>query len=95
MSLLGLLILLVIAALAGAAGQALVGFSRGGLLAAIAVGFLGAYLGLWLAQQLHLPTFLIINVDGHPFPLIWAIIGSAILAGLLSLLSGHRTRRRI
>jgi uncharacterized membrane protein YeaQ/YmgE (transglycosylase-associated protein family) len=94
MSLLGLLVLIVIAAAAGAAGQALVGFSRGGCLVSIAVGFVGAYLGLWIAQQMHLPTFLVINVDGQPFPLVWAIVGSAILAGLLSLLFGYRTRRR-
>ena len=36
---------LLIAAIAGAIGQAIVGFSRGGCLAAIAVGFIGAYLG--------------------------------------------------
>ena len=95
MSVLGFLVLLLIAAVAGAAGQALVGYSRGGCLASIAVGFIGAYLGTWIAQQFHLPTFLIINVDGQPFPLVWAIIGSTILAGLLSLLFGYRPRRRV
>lgn len=95
MSLLGFLVLLVIAAIAGATGQALVGFSRGGCLASIAVGFIGAYLGTWIAQQFHLPTFLVITVDGQPFPLVWAIIGSAILAGLLSLFFGYRPRRGV
>ena len=90
MSLLGFLVLVVIAALCGAAGQALVGFSRGGCLASIAVGFVGAYLGWWIAQSFHLPTFLVINVDGQAFPLVWAVIGSALLAGLLSLFFGYR-----
>jgi len=90
MSLLGFIVLLIIAAIAGAIGQAIVGFSRGGCLASIAVGFIGAYLGWWLAQTFHLPSFLVINVDGQTFPFVWAIIGSAVLAGLLHLLFGFR-----
>jgi uncharacterized membrane protein YeaQ/YmgE (transglycosylase-associated protein family) len=57
MSLLGFLVLVVIAAICGAIGQAIVGFSRGGCLAAIAVGFIGAYLGWWIAGQFHLPSW--------------------------------------
>ncbi len=41
MSLVGLAVLLVMAAVAGAVGRALVGLSHGGCLAAIAVGFVG------------------------------------------------------
>ena len=89
MSVLGFVVLLVIAALAGAIGQAIVGFSRGGCLAAIAVGFIGAYLGWWIAQTFHLPAFLVVNVDGQAFPIVWAIIGSAILAGILHLFFGY------
>ena len=36
------LILLLVAAICGAVAQAIAGFSRGGLLVAIAVGFIGA-----------------------------------------------------
>jgi len=95
MSLLGFLVLLIIAALAGGIGQAIVGFSRGGCLAAIAVGFVGAYVGWWIAQTFHLPAFLVVNVDGQPFPIVWAIIGSALLAGVLHLFFGYsRPHRR-
>ncbi len=91
MSLVGFIILLIIAAIAGSAGMALAGYSRGGLLAAIVVGFVGAYIGIWLAGQLGLPTFLVVNIDGRPFPIIWAIIGAALLSALLGLL--FRPRR--
>ncbi len=84
------MVLLFIAALAGAIGQVIVGFSRGGCLAAIAVGFRGAYLGWWIAGTFHLPPFLVLNVDGQAFPIVWAIIGSAILAGVLHLFFGYR-----
>jgi uncharacterized membrane protein YeaQ/YmgE (transglycosylase-associated protein family) len=92
MSLLGFIILLIIAAIAGSAGMALAGWSRGGLLlVAIVIGFVGAYIGVWLAGQLGLPTFLLLNIDGRPFPVIWAIIGAALLSAILGLL--FRPRR--
>ena len=94
MTLIGFLVLLLVAALCGAVGQALVGFSRGGCLAAIAVGFIGAYIGWWFAQTFRLPAFVVINIDGQPFPLVWAIIGSVVLAGLLNLFFGYRGHRR-
>ena len=56
MSLIGLLILLVIAAIAGSLGQALSGYSVGGCLMSIVVGFIGAFLGLWFARTLNLPN---------------------------------------
>jgi uncharacterized membrane protein YeaQ/YmgE (transglycosylase-associated protein family) len=90
MSLLGFIVLLIIAAVAGAVGQVLAGYSLGGCLVSILVGFVGAYLGMWLAQALGLPTFLTINVDGQPFPIVWAIIGSAILTAVAGLLTRPR-----
>jgi uncharacterized membrane protein YeaQ/YmgE (transglycosylase-associated protein family) len=90
MSLLGLIILLVIAAICGAIGQAIAGYSLGGFLVSIVVGFVGAWLGAWLAGQLGLPEWFVVNIDGEPFPIIWAIIGSAILALIVGLLSRRR-----
>jgi len=91
MSLMGLLVLLVIAAICGAIGQALAGYSLGGCLGSAVVGVIGAYLGYWVARQLRLPELLVVKVDGEPFPIIWSIIGSAIFAGIV----GFLTRRRV
>ena len=91
MSLLGILILLLVAAIAGALGQAIAGYSHGGFLISIVVGLIGAVLGWWLAGVLGLPELFVINIDGQPFPLVWAIIGSALFA----LLAGLVTRRRV
>ena len=90
MSLIGFIVLLVIAAIAGAIGQAIAGYSLGGCLVSILVGFVGAYLGLWLAGSLGLPEVFTINVEGQPFPVVWSIIGSALLTLILGLIS--RTR---
>lgn len=91
MSLVSFLILIVVAAICGAIGQAIAGYSTGGFLVSIVVGFIGAYLGVWLAQQFGLPELFVVNVDGQPFPIVWSVIGSAILAIVVGLLTRPRT----
>lgn len=90
MTLLDFLVLLLIAGICGAIGQALSGFSRGGCLVSIAVGFIGALLGTWLAGALGLPEIFVINVGGQPFPILWSIIGGALFVAVLGLISGRR-----
>jgi len=86
---LSLLVFLLIAAICGAIGNALAG-GRSGLLMSTVIGLIGALLGPWLAQQLHLPEPFLVRVGGHPFPILWSIIGSALFVGLLHLLAGRR-----
>jgi uncharacterized membrane protein YeaQ/YmgE (transglycosylase-associated protein family) len=86
MSLFGFLLLLLIAAICGSVGQALAGYSLGGCLVSIVVGFIGAYLGLLIATKMDLPKFFEVNIDGEPFPVIWAIIGSAVFTLIVALL---------
>ena len=52
MTLIAFLILLLIAGVCGAIGQAITGFDLGGILVSIAVGFIGAVLGGWLVPPL-------------------------------------------
>lgn len=89
MGLLGLLVLLIVAAIVGSLGQALAGYSLGGCLVSVIVGFLGAWVGVWLAQALGLPLLLVITVEGQTIPLVWAVVGAAIV----SLIVGLLTRR--
>ena len=90
MSLTTLVLLLVIAAVCGAVGKALVGSARGGLLVSIVLGFIGALLGPWLAGKLGLPEPLMVNIGGHPFPVLWSIIGAALFVALIHLVSRGR-----
>lgn len=91
MSLFSFLLLLLIAAICGSIGQALAGFSRGGCLVSIFLGFVGAYVGVWLARQFGLPTFFTINVDGQPFPIVWSIFGAGLVAAVFGLI-GRQNR---
>jgi uncharacterized membrane protein YeaQ/YmgE (transglycosylase-associated protein family) len=86
MTLIGFFILLLIAAICGGIGQSLAGYDLGGCLVSIIVGFIGAYIGMWIAGKMGLPHFFEISVDGKPFPIIWAVIGSAIFTFIIALL---------
>ena len=90
MTIFDLLILLLVAGICGALGQAITGFSRGGCIVSIAIGFIGALLGMWLARQLGLPELFAIQIGTTSFPIIWSIIGSALFVAIITLL----TRRR-
>ncbi|HYR77217.1 MAG TPA: GlsB/YeaQ/YmgE family stress response membrane protein [Pyrinomonadaceae bacterium] len=84
------LILLLIAGVCGAIGQAIGGYSHGGCLVSIALGFIGALLGRWLAGVLGLPELIAFPVGGMNFPIIWSIIGAALFVALINLISRRR-----
>jgi uncharacterized membrane protein YeaQ/YmgE (transglycosylase-associated protein family) len=90
MTILDFIVLLIIAGLCGALGQAISGFSRGGCLVSIALGFIGAVLGMWLGSQVGMPELFSIQIGTTNFPIIWSIIGSALFVAVITLL----TRRR-
>jgi uncharacterized membrane protein YeaQ/YmgE (transglycosylase-associated protein family) len=85
MSVLEFLILLLIAGVCGAIAQAIAGFTRGGFVVAIAVGFIGALVGMWLQRVTGLPEIFMIDVNGHQFPIVWSIIGGVLFAVVVGL----------
>ncbi len=87
MTLIEFLILLLVAGICGGLAQALVGYSRGGCLLSIVIGFIGALVGRWIANKLALPDFFELNIGGHNFPVLWSIIGGAVFTGIINLLS--------
>jgi uncharacterized membrane protein YeaQ/YmgE (transglycosylase-associated protein family) len=90
LSLENLIILLIVGGLVGIIAQKLVGYSRSGCLMSIAIGFIGALIGSWAVKQFRLPEIYTLKVGSTSFPLVWAIIGAAVLVALLGML----TRRR-
>jgi len=90
MDLITLLILLLIAGVCGAIGQAITGYSHGGCLVSIALGFIGALVGSWLAGKMGLPELVAIPVGGVHFPIIWSIIGAALFVAIINLISRPR-----
>ena len=84
------ILLLIVSGFAGAMGQAISGYSRGGCLVSIAIGFIGAMLGTWVARQLDLPELFVLDFGTTDFPLLWAIFGAALFTGLLGFLARSR-----
>jgi uncharacterized membrane protein YeaQ/YmgE (transglycosylase-associated protein family) len=85
MSVLDFLLLLLVAGVCGALGQAIGGYSRGGCLVSIALGFIGALLGMWLSRLMGLPEIFTLSFDSANFPVIWSIIGAALFVAILGL----------
>jgi uncharacterized membrane protein YeaQ/YmgE (transglycosylase-associated protein family) len=94
MTLIGFLVLLAIAAICGSIGQSLAGYDLGGCLVSIVVGFIGAYLGMWVAGKFGLPEIFAVNIEGRSFPIIWAVIGSALFTLIVALIRGAVGGRR-
>ena len=90
MTLIDLLVLLLVAGICGALGQAIGGYSRGGCLVSIALGFIGALVGVWLARALKLPEFFAVQIGGTSFPIVWSIIGAALFVAVIGLISRRR-----
>jgi uncharacterized membrane protein YeaQ/YmgE (transglycosylase-associated protein family) len=83
-------VLLIVAGICGSIGRALAGYSHVGCLGSIALGFIGALLGVWIARALRLPEVFAWRVGNESFPVLWSIVGSALFVAVLSAL----TRRR-
>ena len=86
------LLMVFVAAICGAVGSRIGGGPTGpGCLGSIALGFIGAALGGWIARQLSLPPLLEINLGGGAtFPTVYAVMGSALFVALLGLFRGRR-----
>ena len=92
MTLLDLLLLLAVAGIIGAIAQALAGYSHGGCLASVAVGFVGGVLGAWLARKTGLPELFVVTVGGTSFPIVWSVIGASLFVAVIGFMSRSRPR---
>lgn len=90
MTIFELLVLLVVAGICGSLAQSLVGYSHGGCLVSIVLGFIGALLGTYLAREAGLPELFAVQIGDRTFPVIWSIIGASLFAALLALIRRPR-----
>ncbi len=87
MGLFEFLVLLLVAGICGSIGQSIAGYTRGGCIVSIVLGFIGALIGTWMSRQLGLPELFSVSIGGEPFPIIWSIIGSVVFVTILGLFS--------
>ncbi|WP_138431303.1 GlsB/YeaQ/YmgE family stress response membrane protein [Fodinibius saliphilus] len=84
------ILLLIIAAICGAIGQSIAGYSLGGCLISTVVGFIGALIGKWLAAKMGLTYIIPVEINGEMFPIIWSILGSALFAVSIGIFAKGR-----
>lgn len=80
----GLVLLLVIAGLCGAAAEYITGYRTGNIVYTVALGLIGAAIGSLIARLLDLPGILSWSIGG--LPVLLAILGAVLLLFLLKLL---------
>lgn len=90
MTVLQLLVLLLIAGICGALGEAIAGYSHLGCFASMALGFIGALIGTWIARHLGLPEIFAVRIGGVGFPIIWSILGAAVFVAVIGLFRRSR-----
>jgi uncharacterized membrane protein YeaQ/YmgE (transglycosylase-associated protein family) len=87
-------VLAVVAAIAGAIGEALAGYSLGGCVVSAVIGYVGALIGFFLETQLHIVDPLNITIAGdNKFPFLLAVICSLVLTLILGGFKRRRNRR--
>jgi uncharacterized membrane protein YeaQ/YmgE (transglycosylase-associated protein family) len=91
MSLLDFVLLLIVAGVCGSVAQTIVGYSHRGWLTSIALGFVGALLGSWLAGALGVRELLAVHIGDGSFPIVWSIIGAALFVATLHLVRPRAT----
>jgi uncharacterized membrane protein YeaQ/YmgE (transglycosylase-associated protein family) len=89
MTLVGAIVLLVIASICGSLGSRLAGYSHTGCLGSVLLGFIGAWLGTWFAAEAHLPALYVLRVRGESFPVVWSILGAGVFSAVMSMLTGR------
>jgi uncharacterized membrane protein YeaQ/YmgE (transglycosylase-associated protein family) len=89
MSVLNVVLLLLIAGACGFLATKLMGARRINVILMIILGFIGAALGQWLAGFFHFPLILPLKIGAQTFPLVWALIGSIAIIGIVSAIQQH------
>ena len=88
-----MIVYLVIALLCGLVGQMLAARSVGGYLVSTVVGLAGAILGAYIARSVNAPEPFPIAVGGRSIPILWAIIGAALVTFVVAGVQGGWPRR--
>ena len=89
-----LLLLLLVAFVCGGLAQAITGYSRGGCLVSIAIGFIGALLGMWLQKLTGAPEILTLDFGETRFPVVWSLIGAVLFVAVVGFVTTRRPPRR-
>lgn len=89
--LVGLVFLLLVAALCGAIAEHLLHYEGGGILRTVGVGLIGSLIGFLIAKLFHLPTWP--HLAG--LPVVWTVVGSLVLVAGMKVVSPPARHARL
>ena len=84
MTLLELGIYLAVGAICAGVAESLLQV-HAGCLGSIVIGWLGAFVGTWVAHKLNLPELFVLRIGDAAVPVVWTIVGSFLLLAVVSL----------
>lgn len=90
MSVLEVVIYVIVAAICAGIAESLLGIHTG-FLGSVVIGFLGAFVGTWVARETGLPELYVLRIGTMAIPIVWTIVGSFILVAVVGLF--RRTAR--
>ncbi len=80
------LFILLVGIICGTIGQMTSGYTRGGWIVHIGLGWVGAAFGAYLSRVFNAPLIYNITVQKTEFPVIWSLIGSVFLVAGIGFL---------
>lgn len=81
-----IILVALIAVVCGSLAQLTSGYSRGGWIVNLGVGFAGALTGLVLSRFLHAPEIYNFEYRGVDFPIIYSLVGAALFLAAIGFL---------
>lgn len=85
MTVLEIVIFLLVGAICAGIAQSILGI-RTGLLGSIVIGWLGAFVGTWIARKTGMPELFVLRIGEATVPIVWTIVGSFVLVAIVGLL---------
>jgi uncharacterized membrane protein YeaQ/YmgE (transglycosylase-associated protein family) len=80
------LLMLLVAFIGGTAAQLTSGYSKGGWIVNLVIGFIGALTGVMLSRFLNAPVIYDVTIKNNNFPIIYCVIGAVFFLGGISFI---------
>ncbi len=85
MTVIDFLLIAAVAVVCGTFGYLTGSYVRGGWFINVGAGLFGALAGVVIANSLPLPAVYVLKIKGVSFPLLWAVVGSAVFIAAAGL----------
>jgi uncharacterized membrane protein YeaQ/YmgE (transglycosylase-associated protein family) len=81
-----LMLIVLVSVIFGSIGQLTSGYSKGGWIVNLALGFLGALAGVVVSRTLKAPVIYDLKINNVTFPLMYSVIGAVFFVAGISFL---------